>query len=126
MPTATKNPLNKHQMIRKMKSSQAVARKYRERTARLVDRTVETGVGAGAAFAVGFAQAKLGTKADLGPLPMPLWAGGVALALAATGMGGESGKYLYAGANGALCAWAAGMGADAGLKSLGSALPGLA
>lgn len=111
--------LSKSQLMRRIESSNSVARKAREKSAKGVEALMNTGVGAASAFGVSFASAKFG-GADgvaLGPVPLELAVGLGALGLSMTGLGGDATKYLASAANGALFAYAANTGIKAGLAS---------
>jgi hypothetical protein len=109
--------LSKSQLIRRIDSSNSVARKYRDRSAKTVEGLMSTAVGGASAFGVSFASAKFGgvDGVAVGPVPLELAVGLGALGLSLTGMGGDATKYLANAANGSLCAWAANQGRNAGL-----------
>ncbi len=111
------NNLSKSQLLRRIDSSNSVARRAREKSAKTVESLMDTAVGGATAFGVSFASARFGGAAGiaLGPVPLELAVGLGALTLSMTGLGGEATKYLTSGANGALCAWAANTGRNAGL-----------
>lgn len=112
--------LSRQQLMRRIEGSNQIARKAREKSAHLVDSAVQTAVGGATAFGVTFASAKFGGadhETTLGPIPLELAVGAAALTLGLTGMGGEASKYLLAGANGALCAWAANQGRKAAMAA---------
>ena len=113
--------LSRNQLVRRIETANITARRAREKSSKVVDDLMTSGAGAASAFAVSFASGRFdntgGQGVKVGPVPLELAVGGAALALGVTGMGGDASKYLLAAANGSLCAWAANVGRDAGLRS---------
>ena len=111
--------LSKSQLMRRIESSNGIARKARDKSAKSVEALMNTGVGAASAFGVSFASAKFGgvEGVNLGPVPLELAVGIGALGISMTGMGGDATRYLASAANGALFAYAANTGRNAGLAA---------
>jgi len=111
------NQLSKTQLLRRIDSSNGVARRARERSAKTVEGLMNTAIGGATAFGVSFASARFGGAEGiaLGPIPLELAVGLGALTLSMTGMGGDATKYLSSAANGSLASWAATAGRNAGL-----------